>query len=106
MPENTLAILFAAILVESLVNMVRNIKTKTTDWRYWTALALGLVVGVLVSYNWNLDLFSALLGEGQLPYVGDVLTGLVVARGSNVVSDVLKLVNSARARLDTAQPTE
>jgi drug/metabolite transporter (DMT)-like permease len=101
MLENSLTIVSAAILVEALVNTVKNIQSKNSDWRYWAALGTAILGSVLVTYNWELDLFSVLLGDGKLPYVGAILTGFIVARGSNVVSDLLKLVNTARQRLAT-----
>lgn len=99
MLENGLAIVFAAVLVEALVNTVQNIQARNTDWRYWAALAIGILGSVLVSWNWNLDLFSVLLGEGKLPFVGAILTGFIIARGGNYTSDIFKLVNSVRAKM-------
>lgn len=93
-----LTVFFAAVLVEGIVNIVKSIKDKEKDWRYWASLAVGLLIGILVAYNWSLDLFSALLGEGEIPYVGAVLTGIVISRGSNYVSDLLKLINDARVK--------
>jgi hypothetical protein len=82
--------IIAALLIEAVVNLVKNIEEKNTSWKYWASLALGIVVAVLVSVNWNLDLFKMVgLGEGQIPYVGAVLTGLILARGSNIVADLL-----------------
>jgi len=97
--DDFLTILFAAVLVEGLVNMIRNIKEKETDWRYWASLVAAIGVSILVSYNWDLDLFSAVLGEGQLPLVGAILTGLLVARGSNYVSELLKLLGATTHRI-------
>lgn len=82
--------IIAALLIEAVVNLVKNIEEKNTSWKYWASLALGIVVAVLVSVNWNLDLFKMVgLGEGQIPYVGAVLTGLILARGSNIVADLV-----------------
>ena len=90
------AVGLAAVLVESIVNFVQTIKSRQSDWRYWASLIVGVLAGVVVAVNWDLDLFSSVLGEGQLPLVGGVLTGLILARGSNYVSDVVKLLNSHR----------
>ena len=92
--ENFATIIYGAILVEAIVNIVKNIKEKETSWKYWVSLGLGLLSGVLIAYNWSIDLFSAVgMPEGQIPYVGAVLTGLILSRGSNVVSDILGLIN-------------
>jgi len=88
----------AALLIEAVVNLVKTIKDKSTDWKYWAALGVSLVVSIIVSYNWNLDLFSAVLGEGNIPYIGAVLTALIIARGSNIVSDLVDLIKAIKVR--------
>ena len=88
----------AALLIEAVVNLVKTIRDKESDWRYWAALGVALVVSVIVAYNWDLDLFSALLGEAWIPYVGAVLTALIFARGANIVSDLVKMINAVRVR--------
>jgi len=97
--DDFLTVLFAAILVEGLVNIVLNIKDKETDWRYWASLVLALGVSILVAYNWDLDLFSILLGEGNLPFVGAILTGVIISRGSNYMHELLKLLSETTRKI-------
>lgn len=82
-----------AVLIEGIVHIVQNIQEKETSWKYWASLILGIVISVLVAVNWNLDLFKmAGLPEGQIPYVGAVLTGIVLSRGSNYISDLVGVI--------------
>lgn len=91
--ETFATFVFAAVLIEAIVNIVQNIEQHNTSWQYWAALALGLVVGVVVAVNWNLDLFKMVgLPEGLNPYVGPILTGIIFSRGANFVSDLVSLV--------------
>ena len=85
----------AAVAVEGLINLVNSVKEKETSWKYWGSLIVGLLAGVLISVNYNLDLFAVLGLEGQIPYVGPVLTGLVLSRGSNYASDILGRIQGA-----------
>ena len=88
--------LVAAVLIEAVINIVENIEEKQTSWKYWASLVLGLVVSLLVAVNWDLDLFKMVgFPEGNIPYVGAVLTGLILSRGSNVVSDLIGLIHGA-----------
>lgn len=96
---DALVVLYSAALVESLVNIIRTIRAKETDWRYWVSLAFSIGVSLLVTWNWEVDLFSLLLGVGRIPLIGSILTGFIVARGSNAVSDLFKLINAARLSL-------
>ena len=88
----------AALLIEAVVNLVKSIKDKETDWKYWAALGLSIALSLVVSWNWNLDLFSALLGEGQVPILGALFTGLIFARGSNIVSDLVDMIKAIKVK--------
>lgn len=90
---NFSTIVFGAVLVEAVVNIMKNINEKETSWKYWASLVLGIAVAILVALNYNIDFFSALGLEGRIPFVGAVLTGLILSRGSNIVSDVVGAIN-------------
>lgn len=94
-----LSILYATALVESIVTVIKNIKNRkdTSGW-YWASLIASISISVLVTYNWDLDLFSWLLGVGKIPLVGAVLTGFIVARGSNVVHSLIDTLEGFRER--------
>lgn len=86
-------VLFAAVLIESVVTIIDNIKERETSWKYWASVGVGLIVSVLVAVNWDLDLFKmAGFPDGQVPYVGAILTGLILSRGSNYISDLVKQI--------------
>ena len=94
---SVMPIIYGAVVVEAVVNIVRNVQQKETDWRYWSALGLGLGVGVLVALTYSLDFFAMIGLEARIPFVGAVLTGLIISRGANVVNDVIGLIGrSAR----------
>jgi len=93
--ETFSALVVSALLVEAVVNLFKNVDDKNTSWKYWASLAVGLVVSLLVAVNWNIDLFKMVgFSDGQIPYIGAILTGLIISRGSNVVADLLGLIGS------------
>ena len=95
---NPIVLLYGAILIEAVVNIVRNVQEKETSWKYWVSLVLGLVVGAGVAWNFDLDLFSMIGLEGKVPLIGAILTGFILSRGSNYVSDLLGMVNGLKAK--------
>jgi len=92
------SVVYGAIVVEAIVNIVRQLQTKTTTWQYWASLALGIVVGLVVAINYDIDVFRLVGIEGKVPLVGAVLTGLIISRGANIVSDLVGRLNSWKAQ--------
>lgn len=52
-----------------------------------------LVVGMVIAFTMNLDLFVAVGLNPIFNYVGVIATGILVSRGSNYVHDVINLIN-------------
>jgi len=88
------AVVFGAFIVEAIVEIIKRIEAKERAWQYWASLAVGLGLGVLVAVNYDIDLFAVAGLEGRLPFVGAILTGLIMSRGANVVSDLLGRINA------------
>lgn len=80
----------AAVLVEGVVTVINNAKDRYTDWRYWGAI----VVAVLVAVVYEIDMFAAVGLDALIPFVGSVLTGIIISRGSNYAYDIMKRVRS------------
>lgn len=94
------ALLAATVIVEAVVSFVDNIKEKEKEWKYWASLVVGFGIAVLVSINYDVDIFQITGFEGNLPYVGQILTAVIIARGSNYVADLLLLLNDTRKKLN------
>ena len=88
------SVVVVSLAVESLVNIVTNIQEKNTSWKYWLALALGLIAGAGLSWNYNVDLFTLVGLQGNIPLIGTIVTGLIASRGSNIVADLIDRINS------------
>ncbi len=82
----------AAILIESVVHALSLVEERKFNWKFITAIVLGLGVALVFA----LDLFAFLGLEARLPYVGEALTGIVLSRGSNYVADVFRLILTFR----------
>lgn len=83
------SIFVLAILVEAIVEyfVVGLVGEKTYLIRYIAA-----AVGVALCLAYNADLFRAVGILSTVPFVGSILTGLIVSRGSNYLNDFISKI--------------
>lgn len=87
--ESFFAIILMAIVVEGIVTYVKEwFVNKSVAWQQIVAV----VLGVLVSVGYSADLFALFGMTASIPYLGCVLTGVVIARGSNYIFDLIKQI--------------
>ncbi len=80
-----------AVLVESLVTYFREF---CVCENFSFSMLFSIVLGVLIAVAYKLDLPEHLNLKSSIPYVGNILTGILISRGSNYIYDVLKSVNN------------
>ena len=82
--EKFFALFAMAILVEGIVTYVREL---TTEFK--VVLLAPIILGILVSIAYSLDIPAILGISANIPYIGSVLTGIIIARGSNYLFDLV-----------------
>lgn len=93
-------IIFAAIVVEGIITYVKQfVVDKEFQWQ----MLVGLLLGVLVAVVYNLDLFELVGMTAAVPFVGCMLTGIVISRGSNYVYDLIDLIAGIIKRLEVSK---
>ena len=96
--EIIFAVLFFAILIEGTVEYVKLAIQKSIYWEIIVAFAVSLVATI----GYDLDFVKALIGiEPSIPYLGNVVSALVVSRGSNYVFDLVGKFTGAKEEMDT-----
>ena len=87
------AVLIMAVIVEAVIDYVKGwVVQKKIQWQH----IAGELFGVAVSFAYSLDI-PALVGiESGIKYVGIVLTGVLISRGSNSVHDLYKTLISKK----------
>jgi hypothetical protein len=93
-----LAVILFAILIEGTVEYI-----KLSIQKKMCAEIIGaFLFALVISIAYKLDFFKAWLGlEPIIPYLGNVLTALVMARGSNYMFDLIGKFTEAEKELDT-----
>lgn len=82
-----LKVIIMAAIVEALVETLKMIwdKDKISKSR-----VLAIILGIFISITYQIDLIGAVGIEAILPIFGYILTGILISRGANFVSDFLK----------------
>lgn len=78
-------LVIVAILVEAIWE---NIKMIFPDKKVSISMIGSLIVAVLVCVLTSVDIFPVVGLTITIPFIGSVLTGIIVARGANFVSDL------------------
>ncbi len=86
MANNIFGIVAFSILVEAIVTYVNEF---FVDGAFSWKMLLALTLGILVAVAYNLDLPAYFNLNSKIPYVGCILTGILISRGSNYAYDLL-----------------
>lgn len=88
--EGIQAVIVLAFLVEAIYTNLRMIwDSNKFNWNNLGALLVAVIVSVFA----GVDVFPAVGINMIVPYIGSVLTGILISRGANVIFDVLKKIN-------------
>jgi hypothetical protein len=86
-----LTFVIAAVFIEGLIEYA--LKEFTSgQWVKYVALALGVIFAIV----YKLDLLAMFGFMAISPYVGYVVTGLIIGRGSNYVNDFMSKFKSVK----------
>mgnify|MGYP001111534833 CR=1 FL=1 len=87
MENKTFEIAAFAILIEGIITYINQFLIQEN---FCWQMALSLILGIIVAVAYKLDLPSYFNLESDIPYVGCVLTGILLSRGSNYIFDLIK----------------
>ncbi len=90
--EGVLLIITLAIVVEALIEYGKSVGKAfaSGEWKTAVTQLVAVCVGVFLCIVSGADLFAAADVTFTLPYIGMVLTGVLISRGANYVSDFVK----------------
>ena len=97
-------IVYGAVLIEGVVSaisaVVESVRTGAFDASYKPIVALAIGIGVAVLYS--LDLFAGVGLVTGVPFVGAVLSGVILSRGAGYVYDIIASLNAYRKQAEDA----
>lgn len=85
MENKTFSIVTFAVLIEAIITYFNEFYVQgNICWQ----MVFSLVLGIVVAVAYKLDLPAYFNLKSDVPYVGCVLTGILLSRGSNYVFDL------------------
>lgn len=92
-------LVFLAIVIEGIISYV---KTFFVDGRFQWQILVAIALGILVAMAYQVDLFAIVGLTSVIPYVGFVLTGILISRGSNYIFDLIRLIGELIVKVKSA----
>lgn len=86
-------LIFLAIIVEGVITYVKEFFVKgNIRWE----MVVSVIVGVLAASAYGVDVMAMAGMKSSIPLLGNILTGILISRGSNYVFDLIKAVGAAQ----------
>ena len=92
------SVLVMSVLIEAVITYIKTVVVdKNIRWQMLVSTILS--IGLCLAYGIDIP---ALVGiVSPISYVGCVLTGILVSRGSNYIFDLLKTITSKKSAAET-----
>ena len=87
MENKTTGIASLAILIEAIITYFNQFFVQEN---FCWQMIFSVVLGIVIAVAYKLDLPAHFNLNSQIPYVGCVLTGILLSRGSNYLFELLK----------------
>ena len=90
--EGIVLIIILAIIVEAFIEYAKSIGKAVADggWKTAVTQAIAILLAVLLCFMTGGDLFVLVGIDFIWPWLGTLLTGIIISRGANYVSDFIK----------------
>lgn len=87
-----------AIIVEALIEYAKSIGRAVASGNYKTAVTqiAAIIIAVVLCVMTGGDLFAVVGIAFRRPWMGMLLTGIIISRGANYVSDFMSRIGSAK----------
>lgn len=96
--QGIVLIITMAIVVEALIEYAKSIGKafSSGEWKTAVTQLVAIVVSVLLCVATGADLFVVVGIVFVWPWLGILLTGIIISRGANYVSDFVKRLQGAQ----------
>ena len=91
------SIIVMSVLIEAVITYI---KTLVVDKNIQWQIIAGVILSISICLLYSLDI-PALVGiVSPVPYVGSIITGILVSRGSNYIYELIKTLTAKQKTAD------
>nr|WP_319489432.1 hypothetical protein [uncultured Caproiciproducens sp.] len=84
---------FLAVIVEGVITYINEFFVKgVLKWE----MIFSILLGVFVAVAYGVDMLALVGLKTSIPFIGSILTGILISRGSNYVFDLVKTLTAAK----------
>lgn len=84
-------IISLSILIESIITYFKEF---FVDGNFSFSMLLSVILGITIAIAYEIDLPKPLGINSKLLFIGNILTGIIISRGSNYIYDILKTLST------------
>lgn len=93
MNKKILTILTLAILTESVITYFKEFLSARC---FSSGMVSSILIGITVAFAYDLDIPKCFEINSSVPFFGNVLTGILISRGSNYIHDVISAISNLK----------
>lgn len=96
--EGIVLVISMAIITEALIEYVKTIAKAfgSKDWKAAITQIVAIAISITLCFATAADLFAAVGLTFVWPWLGKTLTGILISRGANFVSDFIARLQGAK----------
>ena len=94
MDNKIVEIISLAVLTEGIITYFKEFFVGGDYFSF--SMLFSIILGVLIAVCYKLDSLEFINLKSSIPYVGSILTGILISRSSNYLYDILKSITSIK----------
>ena len=76
-----------AVIIEGIISYANQF---FIDGNFSIKMLISIILGITIAISYGLHILSHFNFKSKIPFIGNIVTGILIARGSNYIFDLLK----------------
>lgn len=86
MKEKLTMMIAPAIMIEAIITYINQF---FVNGEFCWEMLLSIIFGIIISIAYDIDVTKHLNLSSRIPYISNILTGILLSRGSNYIYDLM-----------------